>query len=54
MTGEELGTRPVASSNIASSQVIPAGGFVVGIIPFFSDTLLPEQRGTAEQVEGTV
>ena len=46
MSGEQLGTKSFQSSHVASMRSLPAGGFIVGFIPFFSDVLLPEQRGT--------
>ena len=51
ISGEQLGSRGIHSSHVASMRVLPAGGFVVGFIPFFSDVLLPEQRGTVSPAE---
>ena len=49
-SAEQLGTVPFRSAHIASTRPIPAGGFVSAIVPFFSDVLLPEQRGEPSRV----
>jgi len=51
-TADELGSNPNGqlSAHPSSYRGIPAGGYSSFIIPFFSDTLLPEQRGTSSEV----
>ena len=49
--GEQLGNNvPLRSSHIASRRTMPPGGYVAAFIPFISDELLPEQRGTSDEV----
>ena len=48
---EELGSAPsVASAAFPSLRSFDASGYVAVIIPFFSDTYLPEQSGTSDEV----
>ena len=51
-TAEEMGAEATGewSAHSASYRHIPPGGFASYVIPFFSDVLLPEQRGPASQV----
>ena len=51
-SAETLGTNPVgeASAHMASLQSLPPGGYASAIIPFFSDSFLPDERGTSSQV----
>jgi len=48
----EAGTLPngPASANPASFRRYPSGGYLSLVIPFFSETYLPDQRGVAEDV----
>ena len=52
MTSEQLGSNPggVQSASMVSLRVFDAAGYVAVVIPFFSDTYLPEQSGTADTV----
>ena len=51
-SAEWLGANPsgVSSAAVASYRLFPASGYVAIVIPFLSATLLPEQRGTADDV----
>jgi len=46
----DSGHLSAASANPASLRVYPAGGFLALVIPFFSDTYLPPQRGLPHEV----
>lgn len=48
----DLGTDPLGglSAHQSSYLRLPPGGFVAAIVPFFSDALLPDERGTADSV----
>ena len=52
-SAEELGANPhgYASAAVPSFRTFDTGGFVAIVLPFLSTTLLPEQRGTSDQVE---
>jgi len=50
---EQLGADPsgqTAASVASGFRSYPSAGFVAVVLPFFSDTLLPEEAGTAEEV----
>ena len=51
-SSEALGANPegVASAHFASLRNYDASGYVAVVIPFFSDTYLPEERGLAADV----
>ena len=56
LSAEELGVDPrgFASAHPASFRQVPSGGFVAVVLPFFADAFLPEERGTYDQVAGSV
>ena len=51
-TSEELGSDPdgVTSAAVPSMKTYGSDGFVAIVIPFFSDTFLPEQQGMASEI----
>ena len=52
LSPEALGASPlgVSSANALSMKTYASGGFVALVIPFFSDTFLPYEEGTADQL----
>ena len=51
-SAEQLGANPLGltSAAVASYRIFPTSGYVALVLPFLSTTLLPEQRGTADEV----